>query len=218
MKKTVMLVLVMTSGCARTHIAECLDHELTTGSVADQALPDGSTLEPWLAQLSAGVDVPVEWEADGTSATVSALVSTYDADAVSLASGDCDLPLLRVEGEAGFSLAEPVLELTGSATVWRAQMDELVSGLKMDLATVALDAEHEPFPGYDTVNPPLEWTFELFEQASAPGELLAVLTWSTGDNPAVVVDGVSYLRGRLFGTPGHPWTDTDEVMDPLPVP
>ena len=215
-----MLVLVLTSGCARTHIAECPDHELTTGPVDTQALPDGSTLEPWLALLTAGVDASVRWDVDGEVATVTTSVGTYDADAdaVSLASGDCDLPLLRVDGEAGVSLTTPVLELAGSATVWRAQMDELVSGLKMDLATVALDAEHEPFPGYDTVNPPLEWTFELFEQASAPGELLAVLTWSTGDNPAVVVDGVSYLRGRLFGTPGHPWTDTDEVMDPLPVP
>ncbi|HMV33869.1 MAG TPA: hypothetical protein PKA50_17250, partial [Gemmatimonadales bacterium] len=101
---------------------------------------------------------------------------------------------------------------------WRAELDEQVSGLTMDLATVTLDAEHEPFPGYDTVDPPLVWTFELFEFASTPGERFAVLTWSTGDNPPVEVDGQSYLRGRLFGTPGHPWTDPDEVADPVPVP
>ena len=210
--------LLLLGACTGTPVGDCEDAVVTTGAVEDQLLPDGSSLAPWLAALTAGVDVSVQWGADGSSSTLTASVGSYEADAVELTVGDCAVPLLTVDGEASAALDAPALELAGATTVWRAELDEQVSGLTMDLATVTLDAEHEPFPGYDTVDPPLVWTFELFERASSPGVRLAVLRWSTGDDVPVVVDGQSYLSGRLFGTPGDPWTDPDEVAEPTLVP
>ena len=92
-----MWMLVLGMGCTRTPVTECADAEVTTGAVEDQLLPDGSTLESWLDRLTTGVEAPVRWDADGSSATVSVSVGSYEADAVSLTLGECAVPLLTVD-------------------------------------------------------------------------------------------------------------------------
>jgi hypothetical protein len=167
------------------------------GPYDDLAMPDGGTLAPWVETLAEeGVEVRAQW-ADGWPFTFW-VVLTEHADDAALSGAVCDSPMLRLDVEATVGVW-PDLLFAGPARVVRWEPDGVTHSLLLDIEDIEVAAEHVPYPDWRIYRS--TWRFELHEVG---GVAYASLDWSS--TRPVVVNGTYQTAGRLFGTPGHPWT------------
>ena len=208
---------LMLSACQNMTVGECPEHVVSSGPVTEQALPDGRTLEGWLAELGEGVEAEVTWHNTGERTTVRTVILAHGDVAELLEPDLCHEPLLSVPVTAEVTVAEPPLQFTSEMSVaWMGPFGWSSRSLTMDLPAVIVDPVHAPFEGYEKYSP-LRWEFELHEPDTAPGSFAAALSWTTDDAPPAEVDGVWYRLGKVFGTPGYEETETYVATDPVVV-
>lgn len=201
--KPALIAALLLFGVGCELIPDDIDDCFTTGTTPvtgpcdELAMPDGGTLAPWVETLADdGVEVHAEW-ADGWPITFWVVLTSHEEDA-QLSGSACGSPMLRLNVEATVG-TWPDLLFAGPARVVRWEPDGIVLTMLLDVEDIEVAEEHAPYPDWRIHRP--VWHFELHEVG---GVAYASLDWRT--TRPVLVNGVYQTAGRLFGTPGHPWT------------
>lgn len=194
------IALLFAAGFGCDFLPEC-DPLMSVGSIDDQVLPDGSTLEPWVERLSnVGSDLDdTRWTSDGSPAGMTAVLTEYAEDVLLQDETLCESAKLTTTGEATIGgwpnvFAGPVI-----VARWGTGLTNSLF-MNIDSDGVTLDEARAPFEGWRDHD--LRWTFELHDLGV---EIFASLRWTS--SIAIEIDGVDTLGEQVLYTPGHPWTD-----------
>lgn len=198
------LLLLIGSACDVFDELACDRGAPIVGPYEQLALPDGSTLVPWVEELEGdAVEVHVTWN-DGTPFAFWAALATHEAEGELRQVGACPADMLAVRGQAVVGAWDEDFLIAAPAEAYRWRIEhEMTNTLLLASHDIQLPPEHKPFAGWEQVED-LQWRLEVLQ---VRGFSYAYLEWSTATELVRMPDGSEANRDRLFYTSGHPWTE-----------